>query len=363
MSHPRNPSLDVLRCAAILLVLGSHFEYYRFWNRIGWIGVDLFFVLSGFLISGLLFEDYKELGRIRIGRFLLRRGFKIYPSYYLFVSVLVLLTFVSRSNRSFADFWTLRKPLLATLTFTQNYLGWTGRVAGHTWTLAVEEHFYLALPLLLWVLLWLRRGSRDPFKPILGVFVFLAVACLILRTSTPHVLHEHFVTQTHLRIDSLFAGVTLGYLYHFRAGWFARLKGPWALVLAILFCLPAAFFENESRFMQTVGLTSMFVGFSFLLGWAVDRRAKSRWGKGAVRVFALVGFYSYSIYLWHRPIAMILESTHSALGYWCYVAIAIAFGFAMAVIVEIPGLAMRDRLFAPETSPVSTTKSQPVRVP
>jgi peptidoglycan/LPS O-acetylase OafA/YrhL len=359
MSHTRNASLDVLRCAAILLVLGSHFEYYRFWNRIGWIGVDLFFVLSGFLISGLLFEDYKELGRIRIGRFLLRRGFKIYPSYYLFVSVLVLLTFVTRSNRSFANFWTLRKPLLATLTFTQNYLGWTGRVAGHTWTLAVEEHFYLALPLLLWALLWVRRGSRDPFKPILGIFLFLAVACLVLRISTPHVLHENFVTQTHLRIDSLFSGVTLGYLYHFRPAWFARLTGPWSVGLAILFSLPAACFENGSRLMQTVGLTSLFVGFSFLLAWAIDRKPKSRWCSAVVRAFALVGFYSYSIYLWHRPLAMMLEPTHSALGYWCYVAIAIAFGVAMAVIVEIPGLALRDRLFPPATSPVSTPKLQP----
>jgi len=274
----------------------------------------------------------------------------------LFVSVLVLLTFVSRSNRSFADFWTLRKPLVATLTFTQNYLGWTGRVAGHTWTLAVEEHFYLALPLLLWALLSVRRGSRDPFKPIPAIFVLLGIACLILRTSTPHVLHEHFVTQTHLRIDSLFAGVTLGYLDHFRPAWFARLKGPWALVLAILFCLPAAFFENESRLMQTVGLTSLFVGFSFLLGWAVDRKPKSRWSSAAVRVFALMGFYSYSIYLWHRPIAMMLEPTHNAFGYWSYVAIAIAFGFAMAVIVEIPCLAVRDHLFPPATRAVSTAE-------
>src|SRR4051812_20566424 len=112
-------------------------------------------------------------------------------------------------------------------------------------------------------------------------------------------------------IDTLFAGVTLAYLYHFRPTSVARLK-PWALLPAILFCLPAAFFENESPLMQTVGLTSLFIGFSFLLAWAIDRKPKSRLGRAVIAMFGLVGFYSYSIYLWHRPVAMLLESMHSA---------------------------------------------------
>ena len=71
----RNQSLDVLRGLAILLVLGRHNEYYGLWQRAGWIGVDLFFVLSGFLISGLLFSEYVETGTISLGRFLLRVEF------------------------------------------------------------------------------------------------------------------------------------------------------------------------------------------------------------------------------------------------------------------------------------------------
>ena len=59
----RNQSLDVLRCVAILLVLGRHLDYYPLWSKIGWIGVDLFFVLSGFLVSGLLFHEFKEHDR------------------------------------------------------------------------------------------------------------------------------------------------------------------------------------------------------------------------------------------------------------------------------------------------------------
>jgi peptidoglycan/LPS O-acetylase OafA/YrhL len=75
----RNQSLDVLRALAVLLVMGRHFPYYALWGRVGWIGVDLFFVLSGFLISGLLFQEYKRTGMIDFWRFMFRRGLKIWP--------------------------------------------------------------------------------------------------------------------------------------------------------------------------------------------------------------------------------------------------------------------------------------------
>src|SRR6185295_15310789 len=91
---PRDPGLDVLRGVAVLLVLFRHFDtppeelmhpvraVVMWLNRVGWIGVDLFFVLSGFLVSGLLFEEYERHGTLRVGRFLVRRGFKIYPGFY-----------------------------------------------------------------------------------------------------------------------------------------------------------------------------------------------------------------------------------------------------------------------------------------
>src|ERR1700758_1823216 len=93
----RNESLDVLRCIAVLLVLGFHFPYYALWGRLGWIGVDLFFVLSGFLISGLLFQEYKATESINLLRFLIRRGLKIYPSFYLLIVSAGILSLFLRS--------------------------------------------------------------------------------------------------------------------------------------------------------------------------------------------------------------------------------------------------------------------------
>src|SRR5438094_6288198 len=81
----RNQSLDVLRCVAILLVLGCHVGHYRPWSKFGWIGVDLFFVLSGFLVSGLLFQEFKDRGGINFRRFILRRGLKIWPAFYVYI--------------------------------------------------------------------------------------------------------------------------------------------------------------------------------------------------------------------------------------------------------------------------------------
>src|ERR1051326_6606848 len=83
--RPRNQSLDVLRALAVFLTMGIHFPVFATLHRAGWIGVDLFFVLSGYLISGLLFQEFHDTGGIRIGRFILRRGFKIWPPFYALI--------------------------------------------------------------------------------------------------------------------------------------------------------------------------------------------------------------------------------------------------------------------------------------
>src|SRR5580692_5435255 len=81
----RNKRLDVLRCVAVVTVLLHHGYISRFFTRLGWVGVDLFFVLSGFLISGLLFSEYKKRQSISFRRFFIRRGLKIYPAFYAFL--------------------------------------------------------------------------------------------------------------------------------------------------------------------------------------------------------------------------------------------------------------------------------------
>src|SRR5260370_38814364 len=89
----RNKRLDVLRCIAIILVIFHHGQVFDIFSRAGWMGVDLFFVLSGFLISGLLFGEFRKKGSIQYKRFFVRRAFKIYPAFYIFLACTAFLEY------------------------------------------------------------------------------------------------------------------------------------------------------------------------------------------------------------------------------------------------------------------------------
>jgi peptidoglycan/LPS O-acetylase OafA/YrhL len=345
----RNQSLDVLRCVAVLLVLGFHYPYYWLWSRLGWIGVDLFFVLSGFLISGILFQEYKATGSINFKRFLIRRGLKIYPSFYLLVVLALVLSQLQHSA-------LLRKQALISAVFAQGYYsGKLYTVLSHTWSLAVEEHFYLLLPPLL-LLLTRVCGRRDPFRYLPALFVLLFCACLAFRWLTlPASYAAH---MTHMRMDSLFAGVLLGYLFHFRRTWFEKLATIYSLPLAFLFCLPAAFFDQYDRPMQTFGLTGLLVGFSLLVSWSVLWTPKSRVGQAIARFAARIGFYSYSIYLWHTILGETFFSSGVSLSrFWLYLVACVFAGVGMAHLIELPYLALRDRRFPVGLSAPSQTAS------
>jgi peptidoglycan/LPS O-acetylase OafA/YrhL len=355
-SPRRNESLDVLRCIAILLVIGFHLPYYDLWGRLGWMGVDLFFVLSGFLISGLLFQEYKNTGSIRLKRFLSRRALKIYPSFYLLIILTTVLSVLYHSA-------TLRTQTVVSAVFAQGYYTGTAHaILAHTWTVAVEEHFYLLLPLLLFLLIH-RGHKQDPFRAIPILFAILVVVCLAFRWYTlPSTIDAR---MTHMRLDSLFAGVTLGYLYHFRRPIFNKLTGHYALALAFLGCIPAALLPQRNHTMQTFGLTALLLGFSFLVAWAVVRTPKSTIGRALSKAAAKIGFYSYSVYLWHPALLYVFiginRPEHPFLIFWTYVASCIALGVTMAHLVEMPYLALRERI-SPSPESVSRLSSVSVDV-
>src|SRR5438105_3503005 len=195
----RNHSLDVLRAIAVLLVICHHYGTGP-WSflHFGAFGVDLFFVLSGFLISGLLFSELQAYGSISFGRFFVRRGLKIYPPFYFFLLVAGLVMPHHSAGRNLAEVF-----------FLQSYVP---HIWQHTWSLSIEEFFYLGLPPLLILLSAIKRLHWIP-----SLSLSLLVGCLATRilTGIYKVEFDDFV-QAHLRMDALFAGVALGYLNHFR---------------------------------------------------------------------------------------------------------------------------------------------------
>jgi peptidoglycan/LPS O-acetylase OafA/YrhL len=353
----RNKRLDVLRCVAILFVIFQHGEASVFFIRAGWIGVDLFFVLSGFLISGLLFAEYKRSGSIQMRRFLIRRGLKIYPAFYIYVAftAVVQLFFLRMSPLS---------AYLHEIFFVQNYLG---GIWGHTWSLAVEEHFYILLPFFLLALLWSSSDKIDPFRRIPATFLVVAVFCQISRAISAFSVPPRFdrvYYASHNRIDALFFGVLLGYAYHFRREALERLIQPRSVrvlvgVLSIAFLSFAYWFDRETWFFGAIGYVLIYLGCGGMLLLSlfthnVLPQALKTLVSSAGTAFAKIGVYSYSIYLWHGAVGAYLVGRarsllHLSLSHGekasLFLAESLVVGVAMSVLIEYPVLHLRDKLF------------------
>lgn len=355
----RNPNLDALRGIAILLVLGRHFPSFGAWYRIGWSGVDLFFVLSGFLISGLLFSEWKDRGAIDVKRFYIRRAFKIYPSFYVYLLVsaaVMLLNHTGEFRMSWQSFG-------AETLFLQNYLisDLQSGIWGHTWSLAIEEHFYLVFPLVLWLMLLVRPRKLDPFRWMPVLFVVIAALALWLRfrvglhVSGPQYAVYYF--PTHLRCDALAFGVLLAYLRQFRPRAFAAFSSRWLSALCIAIASAALFvFPLESPAMHTIGFTVVYLGFGCLLAATVDR-SLSRFHR-IIQPLAKIGVYSYSIYLWHYPFSFLIP--RHAEFFPLYLAVSIGFGAYSAKNLEFWALAIRDRLYPAAGAPMTALRHEAV---
>ncbi len=371
----RNRGLDFLRGSAILLVFLNHidsstiagfhppqgvagFVYWRI-KTFGASGVDLFFILSGFLISGLLFKEIDETGGLRLGRFWARRAFKILPSYYFLLIVLAVTG---------ATGWLDLSSLGATAhsffvhgLFFQNYLA--SSVNGPTWSLAVEEHFYLLLPLLL--LLVRGNAARIDSRRFLLMIVPLLLLPLAFRVQRALVgIQLNDFMQTHFRFDSLLFGVL--------TQWLIRTKSPVITFVAShkricagisgLLIVPLFFFPRAQPFMFTIGFSLAAIGYAILLLLAVSD-APGQWQESLpATAVATVGLWSYNIYLWHfflgemhilpfygstqRWIAFHIRNAGlmTAVQFAFFAITSIAVGALLTQIIEKPFLALRDRI-------------------
>jgi len=354
----RNKRLDVLRCVAVVTVLLHHSGISPFFTRAGWTGVDLFFVLSGFLISGLLFSEYKKRHAISLKRFFIRRGLKIYPAFYIFL----LLTGIA-AQLVFHTHPTLAQ-YLHELFFLMDY---KQGIWDHTWTLAVEEQFYIFLPIFLLIILRFSDKRENPFRVIPFAALAIALFCVISRAASIYIGPPNFQVAYiafHNRADSLFFGVLVGYLYHFRSPILENLMRSTrncvaiAVVSAMLLSF-AYFYDRDSKVFATVGYSLIYLGFTGILllslyvhGLFAGKLARLIELVGSAAAF--VGVYSYSIYLWHGPVdAWLPGLMRRTLGFptgksgrfVVYFLGSLGIGVLMSKLVEYPILRLRDRIF------------------
>lgn len=317
-SSERFYGLDHLRAAAILLVLFYHYrafahpEWVDVYGRFGWTGVDLFFVLSGFLISNQLFKEIKTHQKINLKSFFIKRFFRIIPPYLFTVLLYFSLPFF-RERESLPPLWKF-------LTFTQNYgLDVINQgTFSHAWSLCIEEQFYLLLPFSL--LLFLKIKTFKYLKIFIALVLIFSV--LIRFRSwygfiVPHINTENFWKEwymniyypTYTRLDSLAIGVLIGYSFQFSLQFktFINRYGNLLLISGILLLGFSFWFCNEqtSKSASVFGFTWVAISYGLIVMSAISH--SSLISKSGSFITNQLARLSYAIYLSHKGIIHMIQ--------------------------------------------------------
>lgn len=291
----RLKGLDGLRTIAVMTVFIHHTGLVPLHG--GFIGVDIFFVLSGFLITSILVNERISTGSIALGRFYIRRSARLFPAllFFLLVISIYILTFKPDVSLSF--------EILPSLTYLMNWVRafdvYDARLTGHTWTLAVEEQFYL-----IWPLIILFIGRVTFFKPLL-VILSLTIAAILWRTymietgAPPARIYTGLDTHA----DGLVFGAAMAVLP--RNILFLIGKWLWIPATAVLCYILTS--------TSAAAFASYNIGFTATALAAVAVIAKIVSDQGSVVTKSLnflpmrwLGRISYGFYLWHYPVIKIL---------------------------------------------------------
>ncbi len=350
--------LDTLRAAAVLAVVFYHLTIFGELpssllpvTYFGWMGVDLFFVLSGFLIGHQVLKPYLNGERSSVAAFYRRRAYRIIPPYLV---VLALYFLVPRWNES-----PSLAPLWKFLTFTMNFgFSFDRRGFSHAWSLCVEEHFYLFFPLL--VLLLMHRPSiRKTVATIMSVVLLGIGLRAFLITHYPDAVFSRIYYPSYSRLDGLVMGVTLAIVRNFHPLWWhALLKRGHTLLFSGVFCVACVVWmfrgyglgnsSGSAMWGIILGLPLLAFGLGLITVSSVSdngflARVKIP-GAGSLATLA------FSLYLTHKAVAHLVMQGFPAItssrgpGAWLLYAVScLAAAWLLHIAVERPFLRLRDR--------------------
>lgn len=328
----RIASIDFYRGVAIVAVVLYHYGYLPF----GYLGVDLFFVISGFLVSGVIISKFKQNQKISFWNFFLRRGFKIWPSYYFFLIVGGIIAFFFLPDQ-FIDWpYSLRY-----LLFFKNYSPpphyWT---FDHVWSLCIEEHFYILLPIGVLVC----NFFFDFNKYSLLIFISLTILTGVIGKYFGYVTDiAEYPAYTHNRIDALSWGVLLTFIKEMYPGFFNMGQRPfiWLTGLLVLWFIPqSGIIVNQKFFDLFLEHTLAPIAF-FLLLWGTYSY-NFRWAF-PIKFIAL---YSYNLYLWHHLVVSLCNRYvgNSLVGFIIYIVGSFSMAYLTTIFIEEKALILRDKL-------------------
>ncbi len=359
------PALDGVRALAVGLVVLGHIDDVLLPGGRdplpgGFLGVDLFFVLSGFLITRLLLTERSRTGRVGLGAFYLRRAARLLPAVVLLLIGHAIWVTVADVGVTAA---MERDSILVVGLYVSNWASQLDRDLafglGHLWSLSVEEQFYLAWPLLVWAV----RRRTSLLWPVIGVGVAFAVATRQDLWGDVHWLLIYI--RTDARMDALLLGCALGIVHH--RGLVARMSrgARGALGLAGLAGLVGAAMalQPSREVLYGPGFTLVALAAAALIAGVVEGDG------GLARVFSLrplraVGRVSYGVYLWHFPAFLAVDHAWPDAPALALVAVALGATAVLVVaswtLVERPVLRWAhrrrsDRSTGPDRTPALAT--------
>jgi peptidoglycan/LPS O-acetylase OafA/YrhL len=357
------PELDGLRFFAFFLVFIHHAELFytipqlRFLHDFGWVGVDLFFALSAFLFTKLLLVERQVSGAISFSKFYLRRLFRIWPVYYLYVAVSLLLFSVLHHN-SLTGETGLR--LFGLLTFTDNIFsaifGYNPiPLVGHLWTIGYEEQFYIFIPLLIAMLARWSVRSRLLLLAAVSLLFFAARSVMIVN----HVPHPAIWVLPVTHFESIAFGMLIGFG---GMDFFAGKIRPMLLFVAgvACFCLMSLLppIQTVSFWLfSTYALTGLST--ALVLQSAISSDHMKRFLSKTV--FVYLGKRSYGLYLYHF---FGIDLANWALGFMPGLlfpdAVSFALSLVFTVIISIVSYRVVERPFLELKKRFEVVASRPV---
>jgi peptidoglycan/LPS O-acetylase OafA/YrhL len=287
VESPRIASLDGLRALSIACVIIGHLLGLPY---VGNLGVRIFFVISGYLITRLLLDEERAGGGVSLWKFYVRRALRIFPPFYVYLLVVALCSAFGGTPPSHSDY-------AHALTYTMNYVPVWRRawIVGHLWSLGVEEQFYILWPAVLLLTRAVRRATIAVAVIVAALAARVLFHYLVLPPSNLALVLEAFPSV----MDTLAIGCLMALTDERRPAWYLRFVSGYGFYLALAVLIAAGFLQGSLYDLYLVTLTNLSIGV------VVDRCVRSRDGI-AFRVLnqaavVFIGQISYSLYLWQQP--------------------------------------------------------------
>jgi peptidoglycan/LPS O-acetylase OafA/YrhL len=379
-SNRRLNGLDSLRALAIIIVLMFHYKavvsqenIFGFVSQLGWVGVDLFFVLSGYLIGNQILSALAKGENFSLKLFYIRRFLRTLPNYYAVLALYFIFP-AALSGSATAPLWSF-------LTFTQNLNFRLGHTFTHSWSLCIEEQFYVIFPLIALTFAYIKRSITLVWLAIIGAIL----VAMFLRGFNWYAHGQESITgsdywqyiyySSFTRFDELLPGIAIALLKNYHSTTYEKFmaRGNLILVLgavsvaAVLYVLQHYFYIDNYGFsflVATFGFSFVAISFGLLVLAALSPH--SLLNRIRIPGAANLALWSYAIYLIHKPIFQVLKlrlpeqgiDINSSLGVAIIMGVSLIAGWVLYQFIETPFMKLRDRFYPGHSKSSNSSPTQ-----